>query len=103
MSPNIPLRGSFSDAIAILCMWLCEKNLLLKWRARGLGVQMYARFVDDMSIKLWVARDDVGVVVLDVKLELNSWDKCIKIDPFLYTVTDPLGLSGTSAVCLDVT
>ena len=84
-------------------MWLCEKDLLLNWHARALGIQMYARFVDDISIKLWAPRGDVDDVVSAIKLELNSWDKCIKIDPILYTVTDPLGLSGESADFLDVT
>ena len=53
---GLPTGGSFSDAIAILCMWLCEKNLLLNWRACALGTQMYARFVDDISIKMWVPK-----------------------------------------------
>ena len=100
---GLPTGGSFSDAIAILCMWLCEKNLLLKWQAHALGIQMYARFVDDISIKIWAPRDDVDDVVSAIKLELNSWDKCIRIDPILYTVTDPRGFSGESADFLDVT
>ena len=33
---------------------------------------------------------------------MNSWNKCIKIDPILYTVSDPLSLSGESADFLDV-
>ncbi len=100
---GLPTGGSFSDAIAILCMWLCEKNLLLKWQAHALGIQMYARFVDDISIKLWVPKDGVDDAVSAIKLELNSWDKCIKIDPILYTVTNPLVFSGESADFLDLT
>ena len=60
---DLPTGGSFSEAIAILCMWLCEKNLLLKWHARELGIQIYASFLDDISIKLWVPKDDVDDVV----------------------------------------
>ena len=54
---GLPTGGSFSDVIAILCMWLCEKILLQKWHTLDLGTQMYCRFVDDISIKMWVAKD----------------------------------------------
>lgn len=45
---GLPAKGSFSDAIAILCMWLCEKKLLKEGQALDLAVQMYSRFVDDL-------------------------------------------------------
>jgi hypothetical protein len=40
---GLPTGGSFSDAIAILCMWLCEKELLKSFGAlvlciRGNGI-----------------------------------------------------------------
>jgi hypothetical protein len=88
---GLPTGGSFSDAIAILCMWLCEKNLLKRWRMSNMGTQMYSRFVDDISIKIWVARDEVDAMVRMVKLDLNSWHACIKVDPVTYIVTNPLG------------
>jgi hypothetical protein len=34
---GLPTGGSLSDSVAILCMWLCEKNLLQKWHALDLG------------------------------------------------------------------
>jgi hypothetical protein len=36
--------GSFSDAIAILCMWLCEKSLLKRLHGLKLGTKIYSRF-----------------------------------------------------------
>ena len=56
-----------------------------------MGMQMYSRFVDDISIKIWVARSEVDAIVRKVKLDLNSWHACIKVDPVTYIVTDPLG------------
>jgi hypothetical protein len=88
---GLPTGGSFSDAIAILCMWLCEKKLLQTWRTSNIGMQMYSRFVDDISIKMWVARDAVDATIQKVKLDLNSWHACIKVDPIVHIVTDPLG------------
>jgi hypothetical protein len=87
---GLPTGGSFSDAIAILCMWVCEKKLLEAWRSSSMGTQMYSRFVDDISIKMWVAKDAVGATIQKVKLDLNSWHACIKVDPIVCIVTDPL-------------
>jgi len=42
-------------------------------------------------------KDGVDDTVSAIKLELNSWNQCIKIDPILYTVTDPLDIWGESA------
>jgi hypothetical protein len=44
---GLPTGGWFSDAIAILCMWLCEKKLLKRWRTSYMGTQMYSRFLGD--------------------------------------------------------
>jgi hypothetical protein len=88
---GLPTGGSFSDAIAILCMWLCEKKLLETWHTSNMGTQMYSRFVDDISIKMWVAKDAVDATIQKVKLDLNSWHACIKVDPIVHIVTDPLG------------
>ena len=101
---GLPTGGSFSDAIAILCMWLCEKKLLEKWHTLSLGNQMYSRFVDDISIKFWMASDKVDSLLLNIRQELNSWHACIKIDPITHTVSDPLGAidSGVHADFLDV-
>jgi hypothetical protein len=38
---GLPTGGSFSDEIAILCMWLCEKKLLKRWRMSNMGTEMY--------------------------------------------------------------
>jgi hypothetical protein len=101
---GLPTGGSFSDAIAILCMWLCEKKLLEAWRSSNMGTQMYSRFVDDISIKIWVAKDAVEETIQKVKLDLNSWHACIKVDPIVHVVTDPLGGNDPSIRCdfLDV-
>ena len=56
-----------------------------------MGTQMYSRFVDDISIKIWVARDKVDDIVREVKLDWNSWHACIKVDPVTHIATDPLG------------
>jgi len=69
---GLPTGGSFSDAIAILCMCLCEKKLLETWCTSNVGMQMYSRFVDDISIKMWVAKDAVDDTIHQVKLALNS-------------------------------
>ena len=61
-----------------------------------MGTQMYSRFVDDISIKMWVAKDAVDATIQKVKLTLNSWHACIKIDPIVHIVTDPLGGNDSS-------
>ena len=61
-----------------------------------MGTQMYSRFVDDISIKMWVAKDAVDATIQKVKLALNSWHACIKIDPIVHIVTDPLGGNDSS-------
>ena len=58
--------------------------------------QMYCRFVDDISIKMWVAKDKVDDMITKIKLDLNSWHACIKIDPIVHTVTDPRGANTLS-------
>jgi hypothetical protein len=88
---GLPTGGSFSDAITILCMWLCEKKILETWRTSNMGTQMYSCFVDDISIKMWVTKDTVDATIQRVKLDLNSWHFCIKVDPVVHIVTDPLG------------
>ena len=58
-----------------------EKKLLQTWRTSNVGLQMNSRFVDDISIKMWVARDAVDATIQKVKLDLNSWHACMtKID-----------------------
>jgi len=65
---------------------------------------MYSRFVDDISIKFWMASDKVDSLLLNIRQKLNSWHACIKIDPITHTVSDPLGAidSGDRADFLDV-
>ena len=78
--------------------------MLEKWHTLSLGNQMYSRFVDDISIKFWMASDRVDSLLLNIRQELNSWHACIKIDPITHTVSDPLGAidSGVRADFLDV-
>ena len=42
---------------------------------------MYCRFVDDISIKMWVPKNKVDYMIIKIKMDLNSWHACIKIDP----------------------
>jgi hypothetical protein len=81
-------------------MWLCEKKLLETWFTSNIGMQMYSRFVDDISIKMWVARDAVDATIQKVKLDLNSWHSCIKVDPIVHIVTPLSGFENASGSVL---
>ena len=70
---GLPTGGSFSDAIAMLCMWLCEKNLLQRWQALDLGKQMYCRFVDDISIQMWVSKDKVDDMITNAAPAFSAY------------------------------
>ena len=40
---------------------------------------MYCRFVEDISIKIWVPKNKSDDMIIKIKMELNSWHDCIKI------------------------
>lgn len=62
--------GYFSDAIAILCMWLCEKCLLKS--LYGLKLRKFILdCIDNISRKRWCAEDKDDDMVSRIKSDLK--------------------------------